>query len=159
MSVFLKESTLFAQAISRLDDRPILVLGHKRPDGDCVGSQVGLTRALLALGKDAQAVNQDPIPRTLRKFVEGTPFLSPAEVKGGHYQIITVDCADHARVGEDLCNRFPEVEMNIDHHVSNTLYGKENFILSDASATGEILANSFLIADFKWTNALQKPST
>jgi len=68
MSVFLKESTLFAQAISRLDDRPILVLGHKRPDGDCVGSQVGLTRALLALGKDAQAVNQDPIPRTLRKF-------------------------------------------------------------------------------------------
>lgn len=149
MSVFLKESTLFAQAISRLDDRPILVLGHKRPDGDCVGSQVGLTRALLALGKDAQAVNQDPIPRTLRKFVEGTPFLSPAEVKGGHYQIITVDCADHARVGEDLCNRFPEVEMNIDHHVSNTLYGKENFILSDASATGEILAKFFFDSGFQ----------
>ena len=149
MSVFLKESTLFAQAISRLDDRPILVLGHKRPDGDCVGSQVGLTRALLALGKDAQAVNQDPIPRTLRKFVEGTPFLSPAEVKGRHYQIITVDCADHARVGEDLCNRFPEVEMNIDHHVSNTLYGKENFILSDASATGEILAKFFFDSGFQ----------
>jgi len=149
MSVFLKESTLFAQAISRLDDRPILVLGHKRPDGDCVGSQVGLTRALLALGKDAQAVNQDPIPRTLRKFAEGTPFLSPAEVKGGHYQIITVDCADHARVGEDLCNRFPKVEMNIDHHVSNTLYGKENFILSDASATGEILAKFFFDSGFQ----------
>ena len=149
MSVFLKESTLFAQAISRLDDRPILVLGHKRPDGDCVGSQVGLTRALLALGKDAQAVNQDPIPRTLRKFAEGTPFLSPADVKGKHYQIITVDCADHARVGEDLCNRFPEVEMNIDHHVSNTLYGKENFILSDASATGEILAKFFFDSGFQ----------
>ena len=149
MTVFLKESTLFAQAISRLDDRPILVLGHKRPDGDCVGSQVGLTRALLALGKDAQAVNQDPIPRTLRKFAEGTPFLSPAEVKGGHYQIITVDCADHARVGEDLCNRFPEVDMNIDHHVSNTLYGKENFILSDASATGEILAKFFFDSGFQ----------
>ena len=149
MSVFLQESTLFAQSISRLDDRPILVLGHKRPDGDCVGSQVALTRALLALGKEARAVNQDPIPRTLRKFAEGTPFVSPAEVEDGDYLIITVDCADHGRVGEDLCNRFPEVDLNIDHHVSNTHYGKENFILSDASATGEILAKFFFDSGYQ----------
>jgi len=149
MSDFLKESTQFAQSISRLDDRPILVLGHRRPDGDCVGSQVALTRALLALGKEALAVNQDPIPRTLRKFAEGTPFVSPAEVGDGDYQIITVDCADHGRVGEDLRTRFPEVDLNIDHHVSNTLYGKENLILSDASATGEILAKFFFDSGYE----------
>jgi phosphoesterase RecJ-like protein len=39
--------------------------------------------------------------------------------------------------------------MNIDHHVSNTLYGKENFILSDASATGEILAKFFFDSGFQ----------
>ena len=143
MPAFLEESFLFQKSLSKLDERPILVLGHKRPDGDCVGSQVALTRVLIALGKEVQAVNQDPIPRTLCKFASGTPFVSPSEVPERDYQVITVDCADHTRVGEELCNRFPQVDLNIDHHVSNTKYGKENFILPNASATGEILAKFF----------------
>jgi phosphoesterase RecJ-like protein len=60
-----------------------------------------------------------------------------------------VDCADHARVGEILLKRFPKVDLNIDHHVSNTLYGKENFILSDASATGEILSKFFFDSGYE----------
>jgi len=149
MSAFLEESVLFQKSLSKLDDRPILVLGHKRPDGDCVGSQVALTRMLLALGKKAKAVNQDPIPRTLQKFVDDTPFISPAEVPEGDYQIITVDCADHGRVGESLCKRFPQVQLNVDHHVSNTRYGQENLILPDAAATGEILAKFFFDCGYK----------
>jgi len=149
MSAFLKESDLFKISVSALDDRPILVLGHKRPDGDCVGSQVALTRMLLALGKKAQAVNQDPVPRTLRKFVNDTPFVFPSQVPGGDYQIITVDCADHGRVGEELCLRFPTVHLNIDHHVSNTMYGEENLILPDAAATGEILAKFFFDSGYE----------
>ena len=149
MSPFLDQSVSFAQAISQLRDLPILVLGHRRPDGDCIGSQVAMTRVLLALGKDVRAVNHDPIPRTLLKFVGDTPFCSPEQVPDGDYQIITVDCADHARVGEILLKRFPQVDLNIDHHVSNTLYGKENFILSDASATGEILSKFFFDSGYE----------
>ena len=106
MSLFLDQSVSFAQAISQLRDLPILVLGHRRPDGDCIGSQVAMTRVLLALGKNVRAVNHDPIPRTLLKFVVDTPFCSPEQVADGDYQIITVDCADHARVGEVLLKRF-----------------------------------------------------
>ena len=149
MSLFLKQSVSFAEAISNLNELPILVLGHRRPDGDCIGSQVALTRILLSLGKDARAVNEDPIPRTLQKFVGDTPFYSPGQVGEGEYQIITVDCADHRRVGDTLSKRFPKVDLNIDHHVSNTNYGEENFILSDASATGEILAKFFFDSGYK----------
>ena len=149
MSLFLKQSVSFAEAISNLNELPILVLGHRRPDGDCIGSQVALTRILLSLGKDARAVNEDPIPRTLQKFVGDTPFYSPGQVGEGEYQVITVDCADHRRVGDTLSKRFPKVDLNIDHHVSNTNYGEENFILSDASATGEILAKFFFDSGYE----------
>jgi phosphoesterase RecJ-like protein len=149
MSLFLKQSASFAEAISNLNELPILVLGHRRPDGDCIGSQVALTRILLSLGKDARAVNEDPIPRTLQKFVGDTPFYSPDQVGEGEYQVITVDCADHRRVGDTLSKRFPKVDLNIDHHVSNTNYGEENFILSDASATGEILAKFFFDSGYQ----------
>jgi len=64
MTSFLQESNLFANALTELKGKPVLVLGHRRPDGDCIGSQVGLTRVLIELGVNARAVNQDPVPRT-----------------------------------------------------------------------------------------------
>ena len=144
MTAFLKESALFNNALNQLKGKSVLVLGHRRPDGDCIGSQVGLTRVLIQLGIDARAVNQDPIPRTLAKFVGDTPFFSPSEVEGDDFTIVTVDCADRKRVGDELHARFPNIFLNIDHHVSNNNYAAKNFVLSDASATGEILAKFFL---------------
>ena len=144
MSPFLQESARFLHALDELKGKSVLVLGHRRPDGDCIGSQVGLTRVLIELGIDARAVNQDPIPRTLTKFVGDTPFYSPDQVEGDDYTIVTVDCADKKRVGEELNTRFPDIFLNVDHHVSNNNYAKINFVLSDASATGEILAKFFL---------------
>ena len=62
MSLFLDQSASFAQAICQLRDLPILVLGHRRPDGDCIGSQVAMTRVLLSLGKNVRAVIMIPFP-------------------------------------------------------------------------------------------------
>ena len=149
MTSFLQESNLFANALIELKGKPVLVLGHRRPDGDCIGSQVGLTRVLIELGVNARAVNQDPVPRTLKKFVGNTPFFSPEEIEGNDFTIVTVDCADKHRIGEELSKRFPEVFLNIDHHVSNNNYAKTNFVLADASATGEILAKFFLDCEMK----------
>ena len=144
MPLFLEESSLFSSALARLAGKPVLVLGHRRPDGDCIGSQVALTRVLLSEGIDARAVNQDPIPRTLQKFVGNTPFFRPEEVEREDLTVITVDCADHKRVGEELASRFSKVFLNIDHHVSNIGYAEINLVLSKASATGEILGKFFL---------------
>ncbi|MBP52788.1 MAG: DHH family phosphoesterase [Opitutae bacterium] len=149
MSNFLPESKFFDKLLTQLLGESVLVLGHRRPDGDCVGSQVAFTRALLGLGIDARAVNQDSAPRILKKFIGNTPFLQPNEIEDSEALIITVDCADHARVGEELMNRFPSVLLNIDHHVSNTHYAKNNFVFADASATAEILAKFFLDLEYK----------
>ena len=144
MASFLEESSLFSRALAELAGKPVLVLGHRRPDGDCIGSQVALTRVLLSEGIDARAVNADPIPRTLQKFVGDTPFFRPDEVEGADFIVVTVDCADHKRVGEELADRFPKVHLNVDHHVSNIGYAEVNLVLPEASATGEILGKFFL---------------
>lgn len=144
MTSFLQESISFANALTELKGENVLVLGHRRPDGDCIGSQVGLTRILIGLGISAIAVNEDPVPRTLQKFVGDTPFIRPDQIEDKNYIILTVDCADLKRVGNELSNRFTEIFLNIDHHVSNNGYAQNNLVLSDASATGEILAKFFL---------------
>ena len=149
MTNFLPESASFAELIRQLEGLSVLVLGHRRPDGDCIGSQVALTRILRAIGINAIAVNNDPVPRTLQKFVGDTPFTDPQGIEAGDYKIVTVDCADHARVGDELRERFPSVFLNVDHHVSNTKFAEHNFVLSDASATGEILAKFFFDSDLE----------
>ena len=149
MTNFLSESASFAELIRQLEGLSVLVLGHRRPDGDCIGSQVALTRILRAMGTNAIAVNNDPVPRTLQKFVGDTPFTDPQGIEAGDYKIVTVDCADHARVGDELRKRFPSVFLNVDHHVSNTKFAEHNFVLSDASATGEILAKFFFDSDLE----------
>ena len=149
MTNFLTESASFAELIRQLEGLSVLVLGHRRPDGDCIGSQVALTRILRAMGINAIAVNNDPVPRTLQKFVGDTPFTDPQGIEAGDYKIVTVDCADHARVGDELRKRFPSVFLNVDHHVSNTKFAEHNFVLSDASATGEVLAKFFFDSDLE----------
>ena len=149
MTNFLSESASFAELVRQFDGFSVLVLGHRRPDGDCIGSQVALTRILRAMGINAIAVNNDPVPRTLQKFVGDTPFTDPQGIEAGDYKIVTVDCADHARVGDELRERFPSVFLNVDHHVSNTKFAEHNFVLSDASATGEILAKFFFDSDLE----------
>ena len=149
MTNFLSESASFAELIRQFEGSSVLVLGHRRPDGDCIGSQVALTRILRAMRTNAIAVNNDPVPRTLQKFVGDTPFTDPQGIEAGDYKIVTVDCADHARVGDELRKRFPSVFLNVDHHVSNTKFAEHNFVLSDASATGEILAKFFFDSDLE----------
>lgn len=122
----------------------MVVLGHRRPDGDCIGSQVALTRCLLALGIDAIAINPDTIPRTLQSFVGDTPFGGPDALPDGELTSIYVDCSDRERSSKELAERFSEPVLNIDHHISNEGFAKIDLVLSDACATGEILTGFFL---------------
>ena len=82
-SYFPEESTTFARNIELLRGHRVAVLGHRRPDGDCIGSQVALTRVLNATGIETLAVNIDPVPRTLKAFVGDTPFFLAADFARG----------------------------------------------------------------------------
>ena len=131
----------FQRLLARLAGRKVAVVGHARPDGDCIGSQVGLARILAAAGHDVTCVNADPVPRRLEFLVRGMTFVRADEMLRDprDYAAVFVDSADHARPGERLRGRFPAPVGNIDHHLSNVGYAEINVVDSAAAATAEIL--------------------
>jgi bifunctional oligoribonuclease and PAP phosphatase NrnA len=139
-------SAEFARLLALLRGRKIAVIGHARPDGDCIGAQVALARVLLARGHDVICVNLDPVPRRLQFLVEGMEFLQAdaATTDTADRAAIFVDCADHARGGERLKGHYRAPVAVIDHHLSNDGYAEVNLVDSDSAATCEILAGVFL---------------
>ena len=87
------EMRKLASGLKGLVGNKVAVLGHVRPDGDCVGSQVAMTRYLRDLGVQATAVNFDPIPRILGDFVDDTPFHSGPGYDFTDHSAGSVDCA------------------------------------------------------------------
>jgi bifunctional oligoribonuclease and PAP phosphatase NrnA len=136
----------FARLLAACVGRRIAVLGHARPDGDCIGSQVALTRVLRSLGLDAVCCNPDAVPRRLRFLVGDTPFVSLETALGESRAALYVDCADARRATERFASAFPAPIGCVDHHLSNIGFAEINLIDTASSATGEILAGIFLDA-------------
>jgi phosphoesterase RecJ-like protein len=136
----------FDRLLAAIAGRKVAVVGHARPDGDCIGSQVGLARVLQAAGHEVVCVNLDAVPRRLEFLAPDIRFLRTDEVVRTSEELaaIFVDCADHARAGERLKGRFPAPVGNIDHHLSNPGYAAVNLVDSASAATCEILAGVVL---------------
>tara|TARA_B100001123_G_scaffold333465_1_gene376389 strand:- start:5442 stop:6437 length:996 start_codon:yes stop_codon:yes gene_type:complete len=144
MTYFPESSPQFKELIDSLSGKKVAVVGHVRPDGDCIGSQVALCRVLRSQGIESVCVNNDSVPTYLQFLVENTPFYLGADFDFEGWETVIVDCADAKRTGPDVGLRMPKPLGSIDHHISNTLYGEVNLIESSSSATGEILAGFFL---------------
>lgn len=123
----------------------ILITSHQRPDGDAVGSVLGLGLSLEAAGKFVQMILVDGVPATYR-------FLSGSDkIKGkseGEYDLsIVVDCSDLQRISGGLADsRQPD--LSIDHHITHLEYARMNWVDPVAVATSEILANLLVGLDF-----------
>ncbi len=139
-------SPRFPALLQSLEGRRVAVIGHARPDGDCIGSQVAMARVLAAQGIEVVCVNPDPVPRRLAFLSEGMPFLRTDDILGvaDAYVPFFVDCADQARAGERLRAAFQDPLAVVDHHLSNAGFARHNFVDTGASATCEILAGMFL---------------
>ncbi len=138
-------SAAFARLLAALAGKKIAVVGHARPDGDCIGSQVALARVLAARGFDVICVNADPVPRRLQFLAGDMVFHRTDDVLKDPVEraAIFVDCADHARPGERLKLHYPAPAAVIDHHLSNVGYAVANLVDSASAATCEILAGMF----------------
>jgi phosphoesterase RecJ-like protein len=123
----------------RLDkSKKIIIASHVRPDGDAIGSVLGLGLALTQAGKSVEMVLADGVPSSF-KHLEGSERI--LKEPGGEYDtFITVDCADFKRVGKAFEN-FDWPDINIDHHITNEKFGKLNLIEPEDVATAAILAN------------------
>ncbi|MEJ2706287.1 MAG: bifunctional oligoribonuclease/PAP phosphatase NrnA [Anaerolineales bacterium] len=115
----------------------ILTVSHIRPDGDAVGSLLGLGLSLQAAGKEVQMVLEDGVPRNFR-FLEKSSLIQK-KPQGDFDLIIVVDCSDLRRVGGAL-DGYAKPHVNIDHHVTNLNFADFNIVDTFAVATAEILA-------------------
>jgi len=136
----------FNAAVAALKDggRPVAVIGHVRPDGDCIGSQVALCRYLRTFGIDALCVNTHAVPRTQQFIVGDTPFVTGLEWVPQNHIFVTVDCSDKKRIGDRLSKLVDDIFLAVDHHRSNDGFATHNLILVEKAATCEILAELFL---------------
>jgi bifunctional oligoribonuclease and PAP phosphatase NrnA len=137
----------FAVLLHELQGYKVSVIGHQRPDGDCVGSQVALCRVLQASGIDAVCVNADPVPRRIKFLIGDTPFYHRDEIDPAGRIGLFTDCADHARGGEKMRQMYPEPWACFDHHLSNVGFARFNFVDTASAATAEVLAGIFVDAD------------
>ncbi len=147
MSYYPKFAGRFAVLLQELRDRTVVVIGHQRPDGDCIGSQVALCRVLISQGIDAICVNPDPVPRRIKFLVGDTPFYQRDEIKHGDRLALYTDCADHGRAGEKMRAFYPTPWACFDHHLSNAGFAKFNFVDTASAATAEVLTGIFLDAE------------
>ncbi|MBM3884006.1 MAG: bifunctional oligoribonuclease/PAP phosphatase NrnA, partial [Verrucomicrobia bacterium] len=119
--------------------RTVCVAGHVRPDGDCVGSQLGLALALRQAGKRVTVWNQDPLPDKLAFLDRARLWAEPRP--GRRFDcVVAADVATYERLGTvGDCVRRRRVLVNIDHHASNAGYGDLNWLEAQAASTGEMI--------------------
>lgn len=125
---------LFAQADT------ILLSAHIRPDGDAIGSLLGLGLALRNAGKKVLMVLSDGIPAQYH-YLYGSNEVKKSVPDNLQFDLsIILDTSDLERTGGIFGNR--EITINIDHHTTNTLYAKYNFIDPQAVATCSLIAEN-----------------
>lgn len=132
------------------------VVCHVRPDGDALGSGLALCTALRNAGKIVYMLCEDAPPERLCIFdsVGGVLQKLPCD-KSKIDAFISVDCADSGRIGcfAQQYTSFKGVTINIDHHVSNTMFGKMNYVV-DCTATCELMPEILEAAGFEITKEI-----
>lgn len=126
-------------AVLRAQQR-FAVLSHVRPDGDALGSQLGLALSLSKLGKTVMVRNEDGLLEKY-SFLPGGEFLQTPLGEPQDFDVaIALDTATQSRLGTATeLVRSAKIWINIDHHPSNPGYGDLVYIDSNAPATGQIL--------------------
>ena len=109
------------------------ILLHAYPDGDTIGSGYALCYALRKLGKQANVVCAHPIPRSYFFITDG---YAPQEFDT--QTVVATDVATPKLLG-DLAQQYPQVDLCIDHHGTNSLYAEQTYVDKDSASNAEIV--------------------
>lgn len=130
------------------------IVGHMRPDGDCIGSQLSLALALKAEGKHVTVWNQDAIPQKY-KFLNTSDLFEKPKRGEAFDCVIATDCASFERLGKvGECIGERKIFINIDHHVSNTRYADVNWISPREPSCGELIYRLLKVARWPITKPM-----
>lgn len=131
---------LYMEEVIKLikDAKSVAILGHISEDADSVGSSLAMKRALEKLGKRAVIYYSARLEHRLSFMkADGVYFDGTAE----KFDLcLCLDCGDYGRLGKRAAVfEAAKHTASIDHHVTNTKFAEANYVVADASATGEIL--------------------
>ena len=136
------------------DAHSVCIVGHIRPDGDCIGSQIGLALALESIGKQVTVWNEDVVPDKLR-FLDPDRRLRKPQAGQTFDVVVATDCASFERLGRvaDHIGRRGTF-INIDHHASNTKYADINWVSPREPSSGELIYDLCEWAGWKITQPI-----
>ena len=133
----------------------IVLCCHVSPDGDTLGSALGLARFLEQKGKEVIVFADDHINKSL-SFIPGIEKVQRPEegviVEADLF--VVVDASSFDRVG--ICNEVVKapVLLNIDHHISNTEFADYLYLDAEAAAAGEIMCDLFEVMGWEYDEAI-----
>jgi len=134
----------------------VLIVTHIAPDGDAIGSLLGLASALRGLGKTVITAVDEGVPPDLR-FVPGAETVHAALDTVEVDLCIAVDCGDERRMGAvgQAARRTGRPLINLDHHPTNTFFGDANLVdpLTVAAAEGVLDWLDFMAVPLDRTTA------
>jgi len=131
---------VLSQVVELIENKAnFAITTHIKPDGDGVGSSLGLCWLLRSLGKNAEVVINGDIPQAYTSLPGADEIKDVRSVNGKYDAVFVIECSDLDRPGiEGLEN---QVTVNIDHHATSEHFGTINWIDSTASAVGEMIYN------------------
>lgn len=131
---------MLSQVVELIENKQsFAITTHVRPDGDGIGSSLGLCWLLRSLGKEAEVVLRDSIPPSYRQLPGADEVKTAAEINGKYDAVFVIECSDLSRPG--IKNLESQTVVNIDHHATCEHFGTINWIDPTASAVGEMIYN------------------
>jgi bifunctional oligoribonuclease and PAP phosphatase NrnA len=137
------DAALVRQAMNLIvPARRIALLAHEGPDGDCIGSALGMAHILQALGKICVPACADPAPKNLA-FLPGIEMVAQDLGNEDFDLVIALDAGELRRFGALYTRHQSFLDqasiLNIDHHISSDGCGQVSIIDPRAAATAEML--------------------
>ena len=131
---------MLSQVVELIESkRRFAITSHIRPDGDALGSSIGLYWLLRALDKDPEVIMRDPVPHSYEKLPGVQHVRVTPAIDREYDAVFVIECSDITRPG--LVDLEKQLVVNIDHHSTTSMFGAINWIDATASAVGEMIYN------------------
>lgn len=144
------------QAIN--EAQTVLIVTHVSPDGDAIGSALGLAIALKQMGKTVTVADDDGVPDFLR-FLPHANTVTQYLKQGSWDVMISTDASDEERTGEvGIYGRtHSKTVINLDHHVTNTFFGDIYLVVPSAVSAAEIVFDWWETIGIDWNRDIAMP--
>lgn len=131
---------MLSQVVELIENKSdFAITTHIKPDGDGVGSSLGLCWLLKSLGKNAEVIVHGDVPPAYQSLPGAESIRDVKSIDGKYDAVFVIECSDIDRPG--IKGLEDEFTVNIDHHSTSEHFGTINWIDSTASAVGEMIYN------------------